>query len=156
MPNNLPKIPVHLIEENTELVKSMPAAGLRHDMTDYKQTEHCPEAPKGAMYRTPPNRASGNVLFRRDQNGRINIGEAVSKVKEAIVRLREGMPLNQAEETALSCIFPGVFTFLDASTASSYRNVQLRISAEEQRQIALGVADHLAAENEYRTSSHAR
>ena len=156
MPNNLPKVPVYLISANDELRKSGPADGLRTDMTDYRQTESVPECPKGAMYRTPPNRASGNVLFRRDCNGQIDIPEAVSKVKEAIVRVREGVVLNAAEECALSCIFPGVFHYLDPATASSMRGVHLRISAAEQMQIAFGVADHLSAEEEYRTSNHSR
>jgi len=95
-------------------------------------------------------------MFRRNPDGSLAIDYAVGQIKIAIVKVRDGIQLNTAEEVALSCVFPGVFCYLDPATAASFRNVQLGISAEEQMMLAFAVADHLSAEDEYRLSNHGR
>jgi len=69
----------------------------------------------------------GNSVFRRYANGTLDFAYAVSKVFEALERLKDGGPPNDAEKAALSIIVPGMEKLMD----KGFANTMLKLSAKE-------------------------
>ncbi len=134
---NFSKKPVRFIEGNKELLKAQSdlnsQAGAEKGATNMKITESAYQVPSGvvASYRVPYGRDNGNVMFRRYPNGLLDYEYAKHKIMNALHTAKEEGVLNSLEKTALSVLFPGVFTYLDPSVAPAVRDVNLRISAEE-------------------------
>ena len=143
------KKPVNMIPANQELLKSQASAGQELGATDFKVTEddymHLTAEPVSS-YRTPVERVNGNVMFRRYLNGALDFDYAIGKVLEAVHKLKEGVPLSQPEEVALSVVYPSVFSYVDPGVVDSVRSVNLKLSLEETSLIALKVSAKLAEE----------
>lgn len=150
--NNLPKVPVRLLPQNDELLKS--TAGQAPGATDYSQTESLASisGPQSASYRTPPDRVCGNEFFRRYISGVLDLKYAVNKVVDALHRAKDSGgvdQLNNEEKTALSILFPLQFTFIDSSMASQVAATHLRLSPMECEAIRQAVASHIQEELNY-------
>jgi len=154
MSNNLPRKPVRFVPQNEELLKSQEGiAGQRKDGTDFSHDEAVGTISKPtAQYRTPVDRVSGNEFFRRYVGGSLDYDYAVHKVVDAIHRHKDcgsADQLNNEEKTALSILFPQVFTFLDGGVVAAIAGVQMRLLPEEVAMIRTKVARHLAEEMNY-------
>lgn len=153
MSNNLPKVPVRLLEQNQELLKS--TAGQAPGATDYSQTETVATisgTDPRATYRTPPDRMCGNEFFRRYINGVLDLRYAVDKVVDALHRAKDGGgvdQLNNEEKTALGILFPMQFATVDSSMTLQVAAVQLKITPVEMEAIRQAVAAHLQEELNY-------
>lgn len=154
MSNNLPKVPVRLLEQNDELLKAQAGiSGQSHEATDYSNTEVVGviSGPQ-ATYRTPPDRMIGNVFFRRYINGALDLRYAVDKVVDALHRCKDGGgidQLNNEEKTALGVLFPMQFATVDNSMIMQVASVQLKISLMEMDAIRQAVAAHVQEELNY-------
>lgn len=150
--NNLPKVPVRLLPQNDELLKS--TAGQAPGATDYRQTESIASMSgvQQGSYRTPPDRVCGNEFFRRYISGVLDLKYAVNKVVDALHRAKDSGgvdQLNNEEKTALSILFPMQFTFIDSSMTAQVAATQLRISPLECETIRQAVASHIQEELNY-------
>lgn len=151
MSNNLPKVPVRLLPQNEELLKS--TAGQAPGATDYSQTEVVASiSGPQSTYRTPPDRMCGNEFFRRYISGVLDLRYAVDKVVDALHRAKDGGGVNQLnneERVALGILFPLQFAAVDGSMASQIAAVQLKISPMEMEAIRQAVAAHIQEELNY-------
>ena len=142
---NLPRVPVRFLPQNEELLKK--AEGAREGTTDYKLTEfaevHLPNVPV-QRYRTPHDRVSGNLVFRRYPDGSLDFDYAKHSVVDAARKAKEGLPLTPQEETVLSVLFPQQFDFLDGGMLSHVRRTVLKITEEETAIVAKMVRAHFA------------
>lgn len=146
--SHFPKVPVRHIAGNQELLKSM-----TRDVgptTEYTNPEDVPKAQMTPSYRTPIDRANGNVIFRRYPNGLLDVGYARDKVLEGLRCAKEGIPLNGAQEAALSVLFPGIFAFVAPALHNQVMRVSLRITPAEGMAVAQAVAQLLEEQHEYK------
>tara|TARA_R110002110_G_scaffold137158_6_gene322230 strand:- start:2413 stop:3000 length:588 start_codon:yes stop_codon:yes gene_type:complete len=82
---------------------------------------------------------AGNSVFRRYANGVLDYQYAVSKLFEALERLRDGGLPNDSEKAALSLIVPGMEKLMD----KGFANVMLKLSREEKTMLkTLFMANH--------------
>jgi hypothetical protein len=145
-------MPVRFIESNKDLLKSGPGWAGQREGTDWRPNEESNyQVPPGvrAEYRTPADRVSGNVMFRRYPNGMLDISLAMSCVVDALHRVKESGghdQLNSLEKVALSVLFPTMFQYVAPGMAQSVASVQLRLSPVEILQIREAVSRHLAEE----------
>lgn len=153
--NNFPRVPVRYVSTNDELLKGQ-YAGSTLGGTDYKKTESVPETAMVSQYRIPMDRVNGNEIFRRYPNGMLDIDYAAMKVVDAIHIVVNGGPLNAEQKTALSCLAPDSFGYIDPGMAASVLRSTLRISVLECVEIMDRVSTHLLEEQAYKHSSHAR
>jgi len=155
MSNNLPRKPVRFVPQNEELLKSQEGiAGQRKDGTDYSRDESVATISKPtAQYRTPLDRNSGNVFFRRYMGGELDMKYAVSKVVDAVHRVKDSGGINQLnneEATCLRVLFPVQFGGMEnAAVSGTIAAVQLRLAPEEMVAIRVAVAKHLQEEMNY-------
>ena len=153
--NNFSRVPVRYVSTNEDILKSE-YAGSKLGGTDYKQTDTVPETAMVSQYRYPADRVNGNEIFRRMPNGQLDIDYAAHKVIDAIHIVVNKGPLNAEQMTALSCLAPDTFQYIDPGMASSVLRATLRISVLECVEIMERVALHLAEEHAYKHSCHAR
>jgi hypothetical protein len=142
---------VSFIPENQELLKSQAGiAGQRLSATNFSENEPFVHiSGPSASYRTPPDRVQGNVFFRRYLNGALDVPYAVSKVIDALHRVKDSGGINQLnneERTALSVLFPTQFSFVSEPIVDAIAVVQLRLSLLEIEQIRQEVAAHISEE----------
>lgn len=140
--SNLPRKPVRFIAENQELLKSM-SDMMPTPMTDYKVNVDAPEAKMESAYRSPDGRVNGNELFRRYPDGTLDLDAAKHVVVDIINRVRDHGILTELEKVALTCIFPMMFSFVDARLIGPLTAVQLRLSADEILAIHRAVTQHM-------------
>lgn len=154
MSNNLPRKPVRFIPENQDLLKSQEGlAGQRQGATDFDENEpYSHISTQSSSYRTPADRVSGNVFFRRYLGGTLDLEYATQKVVDALHRAKDGGGINQLnneEKTCLSVLFPTQFTFGTEPVVEEVAVVQMRISLMELEQIRQAVAAHVQEELNY-------
>tara|TARA_Y100000310_G_scaffold288455_1_gene314069 strand:+ start:494 stop:937 length:444 start_codon:yes stop_codon:yes gene_type:complete len=81
----------------------------------------------------------GNSIFRRYANGTLDYKYAVTKVFEALERVRDGGCPNEVEKAALSIIVPGMEGLMDKAFAST----MLKMSNDEKAMLkTLFIANH--------------
>lgn len=151
MSNNLPKVPVRLLEHNQELIKAQEGpAGQRQGATDFSEDiAHAEISGVQNTYRTPIERANGNPIFRRYVDGRLDVSYAADKIIDALHRVKNSGgvdQLNTEEKVALSVLFPLQFDFVPASMTQFVASVNLRLAPFEVEQLRQFVASHLAEE----------
>lgn len=154
MSNNLPRKPVRFIPQNDELLKSQEGiAGQRKGATDFSEDEpYAHISAATASYRTPADRVRGNEFFRRYINGRLDLKYAVSRVVDAIHRVKDSGghdQLNNQEKTALGILFPLQFSFVGDTMTDAVAMVQMRLALVEVEQIRRAVAAQLQEELNY-------
>ena len=158
--SNLPRVPVRFIPENAELLDQMAKsndAGQKIGATDYQaNSAGVLNQEMTPVYRTPHDRENGNVLFRRYPDGTLDLEWAKHQVVDAIHKVRDGILPTSLEQAALSCCFPGTFSYIDNSLVDSVRTVNLRITPMESMAVAVLVAKHLQDELNFMHSCHAR
>lgn len=157
--SHFPRKLVRFIEDNQELLDVQKSVSGEQGVvgTDYSgPTESPMTAQMEPTYRTPNDRVSGNEMFRRYADGTLDIEYASNKVITAIHNTSVGIVLTGIEQTALSCLFPQNFSYVDAGVSAATRAVNLKISPLESLQIQARVSKHLTHELEYMLSSHAR
>ncbi len=156
--NHFSRKPVTQIETNDDLLDMQKAiAADQQRSTDFSgATEDVYPGHMEAQYRTPHDRVNGNEMFRRYPDGKLDFDYAKHKVVEAIHAVRDGVALTPMDETALSCLFPAIFSSVDAGMSASMRAVNLKISPEEHARIVESVSLHLGAEMQFLLSCHAR
>lgn len=145
---HFPRVPVRFIQQHDELLKSQTETTL-HKSVDYKHTEEVPVARMEAQYNAPVGRVLGNQLFRRDPNGDLDIDAAKHVIVDIIHKVKDKGPLTELEKTAVGCIFPLMFPFVDARLVGPLSRVQLRLAPWEMDLIARAVSAHLAEEMNY-------
>ena len=80
--------------------------------------------------------APGNSALRRYANGMLDIQNAVSKVIEAMGKLRDGGYVNEMEKCVLSLVIPGMDMLVPRAVAAT----KIRLSPEEILKIRMLVA----------------
>ncbi len=159
MSNNYTRMPVRFIKANEELLKSQvgsaspgPGWAGQREGTDWQPGEvSAYQVAPGVQpqYRTPPDRAISNMLFRRYPNGALDIMYAKNLVVDALHRVKESGghdQLNSLEKVALSVLFPMSFDYVAPGMAPAVASVQLRLGPAELLLIREAVARHLAEE----------
>ena len=138
------KIPFHI-------QKALSGGSPEEALTDYRQTEPATMVVSGvtSSYRTPANRATGNDVFRRYQDGALDISYAKDKVVDMIHAVKDGHSITEVEKCILTCCFPEVFYFVDPDVAANLMRINLRITPQEMVAIAMAVAAHLSEEANY-------
>lgn len=109
-------------------------------------------APVGTMepqFRAPGDRNLGNVLFRRNPDGTLDLDAAKNVVVDMVHKTKDLLPLTELEMLTLSILFPVVYTFVDPRLAGPMMAVHLRLEPWEVEQIKQRVAAHLIAEMNY-------
>jgi hypothetical protein len=158
--SHFPRKPVRFIEANEELLdiqKSTSGDMVVDNHPDYEgPTEDAYPARMEPQYRTPHDRVSGNEMFRRNPDGSLDYNYAKNKVIEAVHKVRDGISPTTLEQTALSVLFPAVFSYVDAGVLSAVRAVNLKLSPAESAKISMLVSGHLSSEIEFMLSSQAR
>lgn len=150
MSNNFPRLPVRFITENAELLKSQAAlSGNTASDTDYSNTESIPEAQMEPQFRAPRDRNLGNVLFRRNPDGSLEMENAKNIVVDCVHKAADKVPLTNLEELVLTAIYPTVFSFVDPRLAVPLSAVHLRLAPYEVVLLQQEVASHLTAEMNY-------
>lgn len=160
--SNYTRVPVHLLEANQDLLKSQtgtatsgPGWSGQRSGTDWRPGEvsaHQVGPGVQPTYRTPPDRVSGNQLFRRRPNGALDMAHAKHLVLDALHRVQESGghdQLNSMEKVALSVLFPMSFDYVPDGMANAVASVQLRLSPAETLSIRESVARHLSEEENY-------
>lgn len=143
--SNLPRVPVRLVEENQDLLKSQNEM-MPTPMTDYKNNVDVPEAKMEATYRAPSGRNLGNQSFRRYADGTLDIDAAKNVVIDAVHKAKDHGDLTELEKLVLTIVFPMYFAFVDARLIGPLTAVQLRLSPSEVMQIQQVVVAHLITE----------
>tara|TARA_R100001244_G_scaffold53662_1_gene46573 strand:- start:14673 stop:15173 length:501 start_codon:yes stop_codon:yes gene_type:complete len=145
---NLPRVPVRFIERNKELLSKSEEKGT----TDYKLTEHAeghlPNVPV-QQYRTPHDRVSGNLIFRRYPDGRLDFDYAKHCVLDAIRKAKTGVGLTSQEEAILSVLFPTQFAFVDGGMLAHVRSTLLKVTDDEAALVSKIVRAQMAEELNY-------
>ena len=143
-----PKIPVHMLPQNQELLKAQLGEPQKPRIFETTPVHAVYEGSWEPQYRTPPDRVSGNHMFRRYADGVLDIEYCVHKVVDALHRAKDlgAMSLNTLERVAVSVMFPESFGFVDSSMVRHVAAVQLRISEQEREAIRTRVGLHLAEE----------
>jgi len=157
MSKNNPRIPVHLLPANKELLKGFASFEDVKGGTDYKQevgTEANLQEIPTSTYRapTPGSRENGNELFRRYLNGVLDLEHAKHCVLDALRRFKDKGILNTQEAAALQILFPGVAQFqghIDPGMVAAYRAVNLKITPEESIAISVAVSAHVAEQRNW-------
>ena len=161
--SNYTRLPVRFVPGNQELLKSQtgtatpgPGWSGQRPGTDWRPGEvSAVQLGQGvvAQYRTPPDRVSGNQMFRRYPNGDLDIESAKNCVVDALHRVKDSggtsEQLNSLERVALSVLFPMSFSHVPPGMSGSVAAVQLRVSPAELIMVREVVARHLAEEANY-------
>lgn len=94
-------------------------------------------------YRVDIFRTSGNQVFRRYHDGRLDIEAAKNVVVEVVNKVKWGVtPPTDMEKLILSVYFPDVFDFMDPIVAAKMRAAQMNLSQQEIQLVATLVAKH--------------
>jgi hypothetical protein len=151
--NNLPRLPVRYLADNSELLKSMEvlSGGQAGQGTDYEPEDLAQEVPPGVVssFNAPVNRMNGNVVFRRLPNGDLDLENAKHIVVDLLHLVKDKQPLTEIEKLILGCMFPLMFPFVDPRLAAPIMSVQLRLAPWECALVTEKVAAHLQAEMSY-------
>ncbi len=142
------RVPLWL--QNPEFAKSMFAS--MKGATDFQVTDKVESHPlMDAQYRTPPDRQSGNVLFRRYPDGTLDFEYCKHEILDALNLVRAAGPatLNTAQQAALCCVFPDMFDFIDSTMIDAVRKVQCKVSKDECNTLKALVAMHIAKEQNW-------
>ncbi len=134
------------------LAKSMEtAAGGHAGGTDWKATETVNSVPEGVVpqFRAPGDRNIGNVLFRRNPDGSLDIDAAKNIVVDMIHKVKDKLPLTELEKLTLGIMMPLVFDFVDPRLATPMMAIHLRLNPWEIAIVNERVAAHLIAEMNY-------
>ncbi len=145
---DIPRIPLWL--QNPEFAKSMFAA--MKGATDFQVTDKVESHPLiDPQYRTPADRNSGNVLFRRYPDGTLDVEYCKHEIIDALNLVRAVGPsgLNSTQQAALCCVFPDMFDFIDSTLVDAVRKVQCKVSKDECNNLKALVALHLATEQNW-------
>jgi len=145
--SHFPRLPVRFIAENSELLKSQ-EVGLNKSI-DYQLTESVPEARMEPQFRAPGDRNLGNVLFRRNPDGSLDVEAAKHVVVDMIHKVKDQMALTELEKLVLGILFPLAFDFVDPRLAKPLTAVHLKLAPWEVMLIASKVSAHLIAEMNY-------
>ncbi len=146
--SHFPRVP--LDRQYPDLYKgSMAGTGL----TDHKTNQPVPTETYTPEYRAPADRVSGNVIFRRQLNGQIDLEAAVDVVTSAINQLKFKGPLNDMETRVLCACFPeamrAILPDVDGRMSMHEAKSRLKVSEEEIRAISAGVAVRLMELHEW-------
>lgn len=116
--------------------------------TDWESEESVPSVPQGVQpqFRAPGDRNIGNVLFRRNPDGSLDLDAAMNVVVDMVHKTKDLLPLTELEMLTLGILFPLVYDFVDPRLATSMMAVHLRLAPWEVVQIQQLVAAHLASE----------
>ena len=144
---HLPRIPINI-------QKALSGGTAEDELSNYKQNDPVavPEYPSGvhATYNAPADRVNGNQVFRRYPDGSLDINTAANQVLDMVHRVQSSDNssafLTNQEELILSVVFPRVFAFVDSSLLDRMREVNLRITPEENALVAMKVSAHLKEE----------
>lgn len=135
------------------LAKSMDALSGGHAGagTDWSPTEHAAAVPGGVVsqFRAPGDRNLGNVLFRRNPDGTLDLDAAKHVVVDMIHKVKDKGPLTELEKLTLGIMFPVIFDFVDPRLATPMMAIHLRLTAWEVVMVNEAVAAHLTAEMNY-------
>jgi hypothetical protein len=133
------------------LSKAVAPSGNQSDDTDWKLTETPPTVPATIQpqFRAPMDRNIGNVLFRRNPDGSLDMDAAKHVVIDIIHRVKDQGPLTELDKVTLGVMFPTLFAFVDPRLATSLMAVHLRLSEWEVQSIVELVAAHFKAELNY-------
>lgn len=149
--NHLPRMPVRFVEENKELLKSLPAGD---GQTDY-QFSTAPEfiTAQGSMpsqYRMPLDRFNGNEVFRRYMSGMLDFGYARDLCVDALHQLKSGIACSSIDFIVLSSLFPNVpeiaYACNQQGVFQSAALLAARIDPREAETVRQMVAAHIKAE----------
>ena len=149
--SHLPRVPVQFLTQNQELLKSQESmAGGAPGATDYKQDQDAPVAIPEPQMRAPGDRNIGNLLFRRNPDGTLDVEAAKMVVVDIIHRAKDLLPLTEQEKIVLGCFFPMQFPgFIDQRLVKQITAVQLRLAPWEVMDVAMAVSSHLMQEMSY-------
>lgn len=144
---HLPRLPLNL-------QKALSGGTAEEELSNYKQNDPVavPEAPNGvhSTYNAPADRVNGNQVFRRYPDGSLDINTAANQVLDMVHRVQDSDNssafLTNQEELILSVVFPTAFSFVDSSLLDRMREVNLRITPEENVLVAMKVQAHLKEE----------
>lgn len=143
-----PRAPVRFIPIHSELLSNqMQSRTIKQDPPN--NPDHVPTARMESHYNAPAGRVLGNQLFRRMPSGELDLDAAKHVIIDIIHKVKDQGPLTELEKTALGCIFPLMFPFVDARLVGPLTRVQLRLTPSEVDAIAQAVAAHLTAEMSY-------
>lgn len=148
----MPNIPLHI---QARMRKSISIDGMVGDSTDVTvdaQREVVHGQP-GPDYRVPVGRNRGNLIFRRWQDGRLDVESAASEVISILAKVRAYGPITDFEKILLTVAFPGIFSFSDRNIAAKMLTAQGTITVAEMQEIAMVVASRLAEEENYNGGS---
>lgn len=152
--SHLPRLPIRFIPEHAEFQKGMisdiesPAGG-RAGATDWKATEPDLTAEMVPQFRAPGDRNIGNVLFRRNPDGTLDVEAAKNVVVDMIHKVKDKLPLTELEKLTLGIMMPLVFDFVDPRLATPMMAIHLRLTPWEIAIVNERVAAHLTAEMNY-------
>lgn len=124
----------------------------RDSVTDYSVNTNVPVRPAIVQgdYRVPVGRTLGNVVFRRDVNGQLDIDYAKNLIVDCIHKQKDDeSQLTDLERLLLSITYPTVFNYVDAVVAAKMRIIQFHLQDFEVQKICMAVADHLLEEMHY-------
>lgn len=161
-----PRLPIRFIPEHAELRKSqiepMDLTGLNKSQealsgghadagTDWTKTEEVSMVPEGVVpqFRAPGDRNIGNVMFRREPDGTLDMENAKNLVVDMVHKVKDKSPLTSLEEIVLSVLFPTLFSFIDARLAGPMAAIHLRLAPWETIMVQERVAAHLKSEMSY-------
>ena len=148
------RIPLHLQEQlrkATEMGSTIGVGSADSDMTNYNidQNREVTTGRMGSDYRYPTGRAHGNTIFRRWNDGTLDVDSAASEAISLLAKVRNRVPVTDFEKIVLTAAFPGVFQFEDIVVAQKMLALQGSISVMEMQQIAMVVASRLAEEENF-------
>lgn len=134
------------------LAKSMESlAGGHAGGTDWESNESVASVPEGVVpqFRAPGDRNIGNVLFRRNPDGTLDVEAAKHIVVDMVHKVKDKLPLTELEKIVLGVLMPLVFDFVDPRLAEPMMRVHLRLTPWEAIIVNERVAAHLTAEMSY-------
>lgn len=127
------------------------SGGTAGEGTDWTETEPQLTVPEGVVpqFRAPGDRNIGNVLFRRNPDGTLDLDAAKHVVVDIIHKVKDKLPLTELEKMVLGVLMPLVFDFVDPRLAGPMMAVHLRLAPWEIVLINEKVSAHLIAEMSY-------
>jgi hypothetical protein len=107
---------------------------LNSPMSKYRNPSFRAQKERESNYKVHPEPwMPANSIFRRYANGQLDFDYARSKVIECLMRLRDGVHLNQVETATLAAIVPGMGKLMPKEMAGTL----VRLSPEEVVKIQL-------------------
>lgn len=177
--SHLPRLPIRFLSEHDELRRSLTEevdlkkgaeemASLRAELqksaksgeslsggqaggTDWEPAESVPSVPGGVVpqFRAPGDRNIGNVLFRRNPDGTLDVEAAKNLVVDMIHKVKDNLPLTELEKLTLGIMMPLVFDFVDPRLSAPMMAIHLRLTPWEVMLVNEKVSAHLTAEMSY-------